>query len=118
MKEEIKDLWVAALNSGEYKQGTLWLRNNDKFCCLGVLCDLAVKAGVTTQEPLSPTNPQVVMYGGTHTGALPANVVKWAGIQADQRVPSLNRAFSILNDQDGLDFQQIADIIEGHWEEI
>lgn len=32
--------WVAALRSGEYKQGHRVLRSkDDKFCCLGVLCD-------------------------------------------------------------------------------
>ena len=41
MNPEIKDRWVAALRSGEYKQGTGRLRRvNDTFCCLGVLCDL------------------------------------------------------------------------------
>lgn len=33
--------WVAALRSGEYAQGTGLLRDFDnRFCCLGVLCDL------------------------------------------------------------------------------
>jgi len=36
--------WVKALRSGEYKQGQSYLRNRDnKFCCLGVLCDLTNK---------------------------------------------------------------------------
>lgn len=37
MDAELKKKWVEALRSGEYKQGTGWLRKNDKFCCLGVL---------------------------------------------------------------------------------
>ena len=33
--------WVKALRSGEYQQGRGCLRSrDDKFCCLGVLCDL------------------------------------------------------------------------------
>lgn len=45
MNQEIKKRWVAALRSGDYKQGTGALRNADnKFCCLGVLCDLHSKA--------------------------------------------------------------------------
>lgn len=31
-----KALWVAALRSGEYKQGKGCLHNDGKFCCLGV----------------------------------------------------------------------------------
>ena len=43
MNPEIKAKWVAALRSGEYKQGRGQLRSEDLFCCLGVLCDLHAK---------------------------------------------------------------------------
>lgn len=40
----LKDLilrWIAALESGKYKKGCTFLRdNNDNYCCLGVLCEL------------------------------------------------------------------------------
>lgn len=32
--------WVNALRSGKYKQGDYYLRNNNEFCCLGVLACL------------------------------------------------------------------------------
>jgi len=32
--------WVKALRSGKYKQGRNRLRKKDRFCCLGVLCEL------------------------------------------------------------------------------
>jgi hypothetical protein len=39
--QALKTKWVAALRSGDYKQGTGVLRrNDDTFCCLGVLCDI------------------------------------------------------------------------------
>jgi hypothetical protein len=38
---ELKARWVAALRSGKYEQGEEFLRNNGKYCCLGVLCELA-----------------------------------------------------------------------------
>jgi hypothetical protein len=42
MDKEWKDKWVAALRSGDYKQGTYQLINdNNEYCCLGVLCRLA-----------------------------------------------------------------------------
>lgn len=41
---EVKQKWVAALRSGDYLQGTQYLRTEHKgpprYCCLGVLCDL------------------------------------------------------------------------------
>ena|SRR6478736_5258237 len=37
MKTELKNKWVAALRSGEYKQGKEFLCKNDSYCCLGVL---------------------------------------------------------------------------------
>lgn len=37
-----KAKWLAALRSGKYEQGRERLRSHDnKFCCLGVLADLA-----------------------------------------------------------------------------
>jgi hypothetical protein len=41
MNPEIKDKWLAALESGQYQQGKGVLRNaSNEYCCLGVLCDL------------------------------------------------------------------------------
>ncbi len=37
---KVAQAWVAALRSGEYKQTKGNLKNNNKFCCLGVMCDL------------------------------------------------------------------------------
>ena len=44
MNKEWKEKWVTALRSGKYQQGQGVLRSkDDKFCCLGVLCDLFAK---------------------------------------------------------------------------
>ena len=41
MDAEFKARWVAALRSGDYKQGKYALRkSNGTFCCLGVACDI------------------------------------------------------------------------------
>lgn len=37
MDKKLKAKWVKALMSGKYKQGTRWLYNRGKYCCLGVL---------------------------------------------------------------------------------
>jgi hypothetical protein len=39
MDPQIKQRWVDALRSGQYKQGKGFLHRGNKFCCLGVLCD-------------------------------------------------------------------------------
>jgi hypothetical protein len=46
MNSEIKKAWVEALRSGEYEQGFGALNITGKYCCLGVLCDLAAKRGM------------------------------------------------------------------------
>ena len=38
MMNENAKKWVKALRSGEFEQGTGYLRKGDKFCCLGVAC--------------------------------------------------------------------------------
>lgn len=44
MNPEVKALWLNALRSGEYQQGTGKLKQtyggDQRYCCLGVLCDL------------------------------------------------------------------------------
>ena len=41
MNPLIKERWCAALESGDYEQGSYFLvKDNTYFCCLGVLCDI------------------------------------------------------------------------------
>lgn len=46
MKPELKDQWISALESGEYSKTEGHLRDEDGFCALGVLADLAVQQGL------------------------------------------------------------------------
>jgi hypothetical protein len=41
MDAELKAKWVEALRSGKYKQTKNRLQRDGKFCCLGVLCEVA-----------------------------------------------------------------------------
>ncbi len=73
MNTEVKKLWIAALESGEYKKGECELKNGDKYCCLGVLCDIHAKThgkNFTTEFYLGES-----MF-------LPKKVEKWAGLNA------------------------------------
>jgi hypothetical protein len=113
MKQEIKERWTTALRSGEYEQGVGYLRYEGKFCCLGVLCDLAVKDGVMREKKLPSGS---YGYGDDKlVGSLPVEVRDWADLpDGDPEVPFKNLPFplSMLNDEKELSFKLIADIIE------
>ncbi len=51
MNAELKQKWIAALRSGEWKQGMCHLRlpNSEAYCCLGVLCKVSGE-GLTWSE--------------------------------------------------------------------
>lgn len=104
--------WLKALRSGEYKQGRHALNTNDQYCCLGVLCELAVKEKVVTKYKDEWTTHAV--YDG-EMYALPACVRDWAELDScNPCVIFKNRSevsLAELNDQ-GRSFKQIARIIE------
>jgi hypothetical protein len=139
MRPEIKERWLAALRSDQYEQGTgrLGMRGTDgqeKFCCLGVLCELARQDGAIKRDELASGNPNVAAY--TYSGYssdLPTAVIRWAwgglgrkaGTIAQLRDPMIMlqrdgdgerfgapTRLSGLNDCHRYNFHQIADIIE------
>lgn len=129
MDQEIKAQWVAALRSGEYKQGEGYLNRThivsvegetepvveNRLCCLGVLCELAVKAGVT--GVVSEDYDEGTTYG-THNDSSntypPYGVQIWAGLEVPNPVVyqgTHRNSLSFLND-DGETFETIANLIE------
>lgn len=124
MDQEIHGQWVAALESGQYQQGKRVLRtSDDTYCCLGVLCDLAVKADLAKWENISgdwvimPKNDTFeTAYGAdTATGLLPRFVREWAKLDDENphvRTSSSERTLTQLNDVFDYSFAQIADVIK------
>lgn len=117
MKPEVKDKWLKALRSGEYIQGNGFLKEGDKFCSLGVLCDLAAKEGVGKWEAFVHKLQVFKTSPDTFHPSFPPNaVVEWAGLPS--RSPTIMsgkysmRNLGALNDIDKLSFGQIADLIE------
>jgi hypothetical protein len=111
MNEEIRERWVRALKSGEYKQGYGRLRIGNKYCCLGVLCDLAARDGIVNAHEEDGYIAGEFSYDGSRF-ALPAAVVKWAGLR--EQDPFMNRAqnnLGTLNDT-GWSFRTIAQHIK------
>jgi hypothetical protein len=105
---EIRAKWVAALKSGEYSQTRGMLRRRDGFCCLGVLCDLAVKEGIIPEPTLSVGN-KIYSYD-EEAGVLPVKVREWVGLSD---VHGNYATSSLITDNDGgRSFNVIAEIIE------
>ena len=109
--------WVAALRSGEFKQGRGVLRVGDLFCCLGVSCELAVRAGVDID--MTVVN-NAFTYNG-HAFSLPANVRLWLGLTTEkgEYIDAIGSRGSLTADNDnGVSFAQIANTIEAHESEL
>jgi len=130
---EVQAAWVKALRSGEFEQGTARLASEDvtdgraRYCCLGVLCELAYRAGVVETR----SNPghgregtaflRFVEYDGMVTYPN-RRVYEWAGIDGGHggegkvrptAVPIAGASLAMLNDEERWSFEQIADLIEG-----
>lgn len=106
MNAGVKRQWVAALRSGEYEQGQGRLHSAPgggapaEYCCLGVLSDLAVRAGVVERQPSVAEEGQPVhevqcyVYGRTLTASyLAPEVMEWAGLQT-------NDPFVVVEEED------------------
>lgn len=116
MNSEIKKLWVAALRSGDYKQGKLRLRNPYKggqtsFCCLGVLCNLHAIA----HPEIAKEEKDEWTYMG-EGGVLPAAVSAWAGLTKpcgdDVTIETINTGLAGHNDLYERNFLTLAKAIE------
>ena len=130
MSPEVKAEWLTALRSGEFEQGTGQLCSAEgKYCCLGVLSELAARRGVT--EAYVNLTADRKEYGSTLDWLLtPPEAMVWAGLDdANPCMPGhalseeqlarigflADEDYSVaeLNDA-GLTFAEIADLIEVH----
>lgn len=100
MNPEIKKQWVDALRSGDYKQGKNCLRFENRFCCLGVLCDIYTKTNVNKQWDHNYALMDTTKF-------LPQEVKTWAEFPNGITQHTLSR----LNDE-GISFLAIADKTE------
>ena len=124
MNVDIKDMWVKALRSGEYEQGVGALCENGKYCCLGVLADIASKKGVTEKYITSDgagfyhdVHPAGTEYGAS--SVLPHLVLAWAYMEQGNAYGNFTDPFNgrihtltAINDADRFSFDKIADIID------
>lgn len=113
MDPAVKRKWVEALRSGKYPQSRDFLQNRQGYCCLGVLCELAVKAGVAQKVDLKTAG--LTSYD-RETKVLPQSVCTWAGLDPNENSPDVWFAgeftsLAYLNDT-GTPFPRIAEVIE------
>jgi hypothetical protein len=120
MNKEVKQKWIEALRSGMYKQGEGYLRQGDKFCCLGVLCDLYLQENKDCegwyfyslfQKTADPTKVFGILG---ENQVLPYSIAKWAGLPSKSPTVINNNTevfLDVLND-DGESFKSISDLIE------
>lgn len=103
MDATLKTKWLEALRSGKYEQGRCLLRSSDdKFCCLGVLCDVA-------DVQWSPGAGKFYAMGGELKAAyLPDSFKESFGINDSEE-----RILTQSND-DGSSFADIANYIEAN----
>lgn len=115
--KENRAKWVAALRSGEYKQGVDKLCNplNCSYCCLGVLCDVYEK---DTGKKLPRLESGGFDAYKENLKALP-QVQEW--VELNHREGKFNNSLTdtpssvltILNDMySEWDFNKLADLIE------
>jgi hypothetical protein len=115
MNQNIKTDWLSALRSGEFEQGKGYLKVRDpdtgkcELCCLGVLCELAIKAGVI--PALEDREDGAFVYDEVSRAYLPVKVAVWAGIPDTSMPGSVQEILSSLNDSNDT-FDATAEYIE------
>lgn len=119
MNPRIKQRWLDALRSGEYKQTTGNLQDSNGFCCLGVLCDLHAQERSTKWVRLIDIYE---LYGEIQL--LPLSVQEWAGLdndiggmvdfdyERDGVMYVKSESLPEINDTWNKNFNEIADLIE------
>ena len=107
-------LWVEALESGKYQQGTGVLHRGDQFCIMGVACDIS--GLVTWEHGSDPDQNHFDAYTGDglmYGVAIPESVKAWLGlIEYDGDFYEEGTYYSLvgLNDDD-TEFSELAAII-------
>lgn len=115
MNQEIKAKWIADLRSGKFPQTRGALNQLEAstvgdppvgFCCLGVLCEQAVSAGLIAKREMS-----IFADYGPHSSvsSLPVMVRTWAGIDS-----ATENTLIDMNDGARSSFAEIADWIEAN----
>ena len=106
MNKSIAMKWVRALRSGKYKQGRDYLKEGERYCCLGVLQERVLGLKTIKREFLTKHACRLAgMYG----------------VQGEARIIQMGGEdyYSLADANDrGKKFSSIANWIEKHWEAL
>ena len=108
---ERRKLWTDALRSGYYEQAQGSLQVSDKFCCLGVLCEVAEENGIKVNR----TNVLELLHGSDLSGQ--HDVMNWVGLRRPDGSYAIEddingNSLVAQNDFADKSFIEIADIID------
>jgi hypothetical protein len=110
METRLKEAWISALRSGEYKQGKGTLRTAEgKYCCLGVLGEILEK----TDEASFTLAENAACYvirdsvGSGSTTQLPNTLLEKIGLHDLAQEDLIE-----MNDDQGYSFKQISNWIK------
>lgn len=104
-QEKARRAWVRALRSGKYGWGKGQLNPSEgKFCCLGVLCEVAIRRGIIDSYPEGEGFP-------------PPKVRSWVGLKDcagmfDQRYKNKTSLVGLNDEARRNPFKMIADLLE------
>ena len=120
--------WVAALRSGEYKQGYQYLHCGNEFCVMGVACDLMrnelhIEMTETLTDRYGHSGKMVIERFDGFVRSLPNKVMSKLGFKSwDYRGVFQTKKgeednLMRLNDS-GVPFTRLADLIEQYQEQL
>jgi hypothetical protein len=118
---EVRKRWLDALRSGKYQQAKTVLRTeNDRYCCLGVLCEIVDPEGWTpgrvfnADAGVGEPNIPCLAYGGTEVFGVACNYTQMPPEKVLARAGVTYRFAEILaeHNDDGESFADIARRIE------
>lgn len=121
MKKAVMEKWVTSLRSDQYRQVRGALRNDQGHCCLGVLCDVYHKeTGKGYWDGLFFKFDET----SCNTGELPPFVMDWCGMKTSSgylpkcaHISEEVQSLVGMNDE-GTNFDQIAEVIEAKWRSL
>lgn len=111
--KQVYKRWLKALRSGEYAQGTSYLKwqyrgeKKAEFCCLGVLCDLAARDGGPEWKGHNKLGSNTAESYMGHTVAIPPDMRFFLAMNQAE----VNHLID-MNDEFANNFGEIATYIE------
>lgn len=109
MSADLLKKWIAALRSGEYKQTVSSLRDDNGFCCLGVLEDI-----LGCEWKLDYAYDYLCTRDGNEATCVLSSS-PFPGLTLGGGIRGTSVELTELNDQ-GISFNCIANIIEEHFD--